>query len=54
MMSMGFPFYVFVILLILLPIALVMTFYNYLNTLEPHSDEPEGGSNEIVQLETEI
>jgi hypothetical protein len=54
MMSMGFPFYVFVILLILLPIALVMACYTYLNTLEPHLDEAEGGSNEIEQLETEV
>jgi hypothetical protein len=54
MMSMGFPFYVFCILLILLPIALVMTCYIYLSTLEPHLDEAEGGTDEIVQIETEI
>ena len=53
MMSMGFPFYVFCILLLLLPIALIMAACIYCNKPKPDSDEAEGGSNEIVQLETE-
>jgi hypothetical protein len=54
MMSMGFPFYVFGILLLLLPIALVMAACIYCNKPKPKDEaEAEGGSNEIVQLETE-